>query len=62
MADYKMYDPDICSVINQAGNGNNNVVELAFSEPIEAINIHKDDIIHLAKRFGLVVFESNSKL
>ena len=57
---YDFYDEDIESVTD-CGNG---VVELGFrgSDGVEAINLHRDDIIYLAKEVGLVVYERDSAL
>jgi len=62
MSNYKYWDEDVENEINQAIVGNADIVEIQFSKEVEAFNIHKNDIIHLAKCFGLVVFERDSEL
>ena len=60
--EYKFWDEDVESVKNCAYIGNEEAHEIIFKKPIEALNIHKDDVIHLAKCLGLVVFERESEL
>lgn len=62
MEEYKFWDDDVEKAENQASIGNADVVEIMFRGPIEALNIHKDDVIHLAKQFGLAVYEKDSEL
>ena len=62
MSDYRYWDEDVKYTVNQAIIGNADVEEIVFKEPIEAFNIHKDDIIYLARQFGLIVFERESEL
>ena len=62
MSDHVFYDEDIVSVINNAHFGNEDVVSINIEIYANSICLHKDDVIHLAKQFGLVVFESESQL
>ena len=59
---YRYWDEDVENAVSHAGLGNIDVVEIQFKKKVEAFNIHKQDVIHLAKQFGLNVYESNSKL
>lgn len=62
MSKYKYWDEDVENTVNQTCLGNADVVEIRFKKKVGAFNIHKQDVIHLAKRFGLNVYESDSKL
>lgn len=55
-------DADVQKTINHASWGNKDIEEIVFKKPVEAFNIHKKDVIHLAKIFGLHVYEGDSKL
>lgn len=59
---HEYYDSDVSKTINHSSFGNADVEEIVFKQPVEAFNIHKDDVIHLAKCFGLSVFEKDSQL
>lgn len=52
---YKFKDPDIVLVINDGVNKTSDNVELVFDidEKIEAVLIYKEDVVALAKHFGL---------
>ena len=58
--DYDFYDDDIESFTDYGDD----VVEIGFrgSDGVEAINLHKNDIVYLAKHFGLIVYERDSAL
>jgi hypothetical protein len=60
MSDYAYYDQDIKDVKNQEDI--EDVFVIDFTEPSVTLEMHKDDVIHLAKQFGLIVFEAESKL
>ena len=62
MSKYKYWDEDVEDAVNQARMGNADIVEIQFKKGVEAFNIHKQDVVYLAKQFGLNVYESNSKL
>lgn len=62
MSEHEYYDVDVEKEENQARIGNSDVVEIVFNKNVEAFNIHKDDVIHLAKNFGLTVYENDSAL
>ena len=62
MSDYIFFDKDIEACKSGAVYGNADIYELSLKDGTEAINIHKDDVIHLAKLFGLNVYESTSML
>jgi len=62
MSDHKYWDEDVEKAVNNACIGNEDSYEIQFKEPVEAFNIHKDDVIHLAKCFGLAVYEKDTAL
>lgn len=62
MSEYKYHDGNVREAVNQCMNGNADVEEVWFKEPTTSIFIHKQDVIHLARGFGLVVYEKNSSL
>ncbi len=62
MSKHEYWDKDVEDATNQAGMGNADVVEIQFNTEVAAFNIHKRDVIHLAKQFGLNIYESSSKL
>lgn len=59
---YPWYDESVKNAVNQAHIGNADLIEIQFNEPEETFDIHKDDVIHLAKCFGLAVYERESEL
>ena len=61
MSKHKYWDEDVEDVV-QAYVDNIDILEIQFRKEVEAFNIHKQDVVHLAKQFGLNVYESNSKL
>lgn len=62
MSKHKYWDEDVEDAVNQAHMGNADVIEIQFKTEVEAFNIHKQDVVHLAKQFGLNVYENDSKL
>ena len=60
MSDYKWFDSDIEKVTNRAIYGDADSVVVEFSAPVEAVIIHRDDVIHLAKQFGLTVYDTET--
>ena len=62
MSDHEFWDEDVERIKSHADIGNADVYEVIFNEPIEALNIHKDDVIYLAKLLGLVVYDKCSEL
>ena len=62
MSKHKYWDENVENAVNQAYKGNADVVEIRFNTEVTAFNIHKQDVVHLAKQFGLNVYESDSKL
>lgn len=60
MSDYVYFDDDVEIEIMCVHNID--IYEIAFNKPVDAFNIHKDDVIHLAKLFGLTVYEKESAL
>jgi hypothetical protein len=62
MEGYEFWDEDVERVQSQALMGNADLYEIIFKEPVGAMNIHKDDVIQLAKCFGLAVYEKDSAL
>ena len=62
MSDYRFSDKDVEKIVSQECMGKSDSYELVFFEPIGALNINKDDVVHLAKLVGLVVCEQDSAL
>ena len=62
LEDYEFYDEDIISVNNCAYIGNEEVVEFLTNRATMKFSLHRDDVIQLAKSFGLAVYERKSKL
>ena len=59
---YKFWDEDVEKIENRANIGNDELYEITFKSPVEAFNIHKNDVIRLARLFGLAVYEADSSL
>ena len=59
MSNHQWKDPDIEQVLFE---GDENNREIDFKESVEAFVINKQDVIALAKEFGLIVFEKESQL
>ncbi len=62
MSAYEFWDEDVEKITSHASIGNVDIYEIGFKEPIEAVNIHKNDVIHLANLFGLAVYEKEAAL
>lgn len=62
MSDHIFHDADVDGTKSHADIGNADVIEIQFNGEIDALNVSKDDIVHLAKCFGLVVYEPDSAL
>jgi hypothetical protein len=59
MESHNWFDEDILKV---TWEGHENNREIVFAGETEAILINKEDVIALAKEFGLVVYEQGSNL
>ncbi len=58
MSNYKFFDGDVEKVLFEA---HEEVREIVFKdEDQDSLNISKEDVINLAKEFGLVVYEADS--
>ena len=62
MSEHEFWDEDVEKITSHASLGNCDVYEIGFNKPVDAMNIHKDDVIHFAKLFGLAVYEKDSAL
>ena len=59
MESHKWLDRDVEKAFDYC---NKNVIEICFSEKVEAFLVSRVDAIALAKEFGLVVYEKDSNL
>ncbi len=62
LEDYEFYDEHVESVENGANVGNDEIYVFQLNNPTTQFTIHKDDVIQLAKFFGLAVYERKSEL
>jgi hypothetical protein len=59
MESHEWYDEDVHGAYDCIRPS---TIEIAFRERVEAFVISKQDVVALAKEFGLVVYEKNSNL
>ena len=59
---HEFYDQNIEDQVNQGYLGNSDLIELLFYEKTDRCQLHKDDLVYIAKTLGLHVYESSAKL